>query len=210
MIRILLVDDHAIVRAGYHRFLERSEDMRVVAEAADAEKGYALFCRHAPDVSVVDLSMPGASGFDLIHRMVARESSARVLAFSMHDNALFATRALQAGARGYVTKNSAAEALVEALRCVHAGRSYLSPDVARHLALGNPAADPVAVLSAKEFEVFRLVAEGRSIAEVAVVLTLSQKTVANYQTLIKDKLGAATTTALVHVALRHGVIRPPA
>jgi len=207
MIRILLVDDHAVVRAGYRRFLERSDDVSVVAEAADAAQGYVLFRRHAPDVSVVDLSMPGAGGLELIRRIVAHEPLARVLVFSMHAEAVFAARALQAGARGYVTKRSAPETLVEAVRQVHADRSFLSPDIT--LAFGGGDADPLAVLSAKEFEVFRLIAEGRSVADIAAALSLSQKTVANYQALIKNKFGAATTAALVHVALRHGVIAPP-
>jgi DNA-binding NarL/FixJ family response regulator len=209
MIRLLLVDDHAVVRAGYHRFLERSEDVRVVAEAADAEQGYLLFRQHTPDIAVVDLSMQGAGGLELIRRIVAHESLARVLVFSMHEEGIFAERAFQAGARGYVTKQSAPEILVEAVRQVHAGRSFLSPDMAQRLVLGRGDANPLAVLSGKEFEIFRLLAEGRPVADIALALSLSQKTVANYQTLIKEKLGATTTAALVHIALRHGVIAPP-
>lgn len=208
MIRILLIDDHAVVRAGYHRFLERSADFSVVAEAADAEQGYTEFRRHEPDISIVDLSMPGAGGLTLIRRIVAHEPLARVLVFSMHEEAVFAARALQAGARGYVTKNSAPETLVDAVHQVYAGRSYLSPDMAQRLALGGGDAGPLAALSAKEFEIFRLIAGGQSVAAIAASLSLSQKTVANYQTLIKEKLGATTTAALVHVALRHGVITP--
>jgi len=209
MIRLLLVDDHAVVRAGYHRFLERSDDVRVVAEAADAEQGYLLFRQHAPDISVVDLSMQGAGGLELIRRIVAHESLARVLVFSMHEEGVFAERAFQAGARGYVTKQSAPETLVEAVHQVHAGRNFLSPDMAQRLVLGRGNANPLAVLSGKEFEVFRLLAEGRAVADIALALSLSQKTVANYQTLIKEKLGATTSAALVHIALRHGVIAPP-
>lgn len=209
MIRILLVDDHAVVRAGYQRFLERTSDIVVAAEAADAEQAYDLFCREAPDVSVIDLSMPGAGGIDLIGRIASRQPTARTLAFSMHDDPLFATRALQAGAQGYVTKNSAPETLVEAIRAVHAGNTFISPDIAQRLVLGHAEANPLAALSAKEFEVFRLLAEGHSVADVAATLNLSQKTAANYQTLIKDKLEARTTAALVHIALRHGVIKAP-
>ena len=209
MIRILLIDDHAVVRAGYHRFLECSADVSVIAEAADAEQGYAQFRRYKPDISILDLSMPGAGGLTLIRRIVAHAPLARVLVFSMHEEAVFAARALQAGARGYVTKNSAPETLVEAVHHVYAGRSFLSPDIAQRLALGGGNVDPLAVLSAKEFEVFRLIAEGQSVADIAAALSLSQKTVSNYQTQIKEKLGAATTAALVHVALRHGVIAPP-
>jgi DNA-binding NarL/FixJ family response regulator len=209
MIRILLIDDHAVVRAGYHRFLERSADVSVIAEAADAEEGYAQFRRHEPDISILDISLPGAGGLTLIGRIVAHQALARVLVFSMHEDAVFAARALQAGARGYVTKSSAPETLVDAVHHVYAGRSFLSPDIAQRLALGSGDADPLAVLSAKEFEVFRLIAEGRSLAAIAAALSLSQKTIANYQTLIKEKLGASTIAALVHVALRHGVIAPP-
>jgi len=209
MIRILLVDDHAVVRSGYHRFLERSDDVSVVAEAADAEQGYLLFRQHAPDISIVDLSMPGAGGLELIRRIVAQEPLARVLVFSMHEEAVFADRAFQAGARGYVTKQSAPETLVKAVRQVYAGRSFLSADMAQRLAFGGYDKAPLSVLSTKEFEVFRLIAEGLSVADIAAALRLSQKTVANYQTLIKDKLGASTTAALVHIALRHGVIAPP-
>jgi len=209
MIRILLIDDHAVVRAGYHRFLERSEDVRVVAEAANAEQGYIEFRQHEPDISIIDLSMPGSGGLALIRRIIAHEPLASVLVFSMHEEAVFAARSLQAGARGYVTKNSAPETLIEAVRQIHAGHSFLSPDIAQRLALGSGDTDPLAVLSAKEFDVFRLIAEGRSVADISDALSLSQKTVANYQTLIKEKLGAHTTTALVHVALRHGVISSP-
>ena len=209
MIRILLIDDHAVVRAGYHRFLERSADVRVIAEAADAEQGYTQFRQHEPDVSIVDLSLPGAGGLTLIRRIVAHAPLVRVLVFSMHTDAVFAARSLRAGARGYVTKNSEPETLVEAVRQIYAGRNFLSPDIAQRLALGRGGADPLSVLSAKEFEVFRLIAEGRSVAAIAAALSLSQKTVANCQTMIKEKLGAGTTAALVHVALRHGVIAPP-
>jgi DNA-binding NarL/FixJ family response regulator len=209
MIRILLIDDHAVVRAGYHRFLERHEDLSVVAEAADAEQGYALFRQYSPDISIVDLSMPGAGGLTLIPRILGHDTLARVLVFSMHEDAVFAARSLQAGARGYVTKSCTPETLVEAVRHIFAGRSFLSPDISQRLMLRSAETHPLAVLSAKEFEVFRLIAEGRSVADIAVALCLSQKTVANYQTLVKEKLGAGTTAALVHVALRHGVIVPP-
>ena len=208
MIRILLVDDHAVVRSGYHRFLERHADLRIVAEAASADEGYAQFCLHQPDVSVVDISMAGVGGIELIRRMLAREPAARALAFSMHDDAQFVTRALQVGARGYVTKTSQPETLVEAVRSVQAGGLFLSPDVARHQRAAQ-ADDPLAHLSAKEFEIFRWFAEGHSSQDIATALNLSRKTVANYQTQIKDKLGVSTSAALVHIALRHGVVKPP-
>jgi DNA-binding NarL/FixJ family response regulator len=206
VIRILLVDDHAVVRAGFRRFLERNELVRVIAEAEDADQGYAMFRLHQPDVCIIDLSMPGVGGLELIRRITAQKPQARVLVFSMHEEAAFAERAMQAGACGYVTKQSAPEVLVEAVGAVHAGRRFLSPGIARQIAVGRGEFHPVKALSAKEFEVFRLIAEGQSVAKVANSLNLSQKTVANHQTQVKEKLGAATSTALVHIAFRHGVI----
>ena len=206
MIRILLIDDHAVVRAGYRRFLERSNLVTVVAEGESAEQGYSLFRQQAPDVSIVDLSMQGVGGLELIRRIMAHEPQARVLVFSMHEEAVFAERALQAGARGYVTKQSAPDVLVDAVHAVHAGRRFLSPDMAQQLTLRKMDEHPVTALSAKEFEVFRLIAQGQSVANVANTLNLSLKTVANHQTQVKEKLGASTSTALVHIAFRHGVI----
>jgi DNA-binding NarL/FixJ family response regulator len=206
VIRILLVDDHAVVRAGYHRFLEHDEDMRVVGEAEDAEQGYALFRQHQPDVCVIDLSMPGVGGLDLIRRICSQSPQACVLAFSMHEEPVFAQRALQAGARGYVTKQSAPDVLVQAVRELHAGRRFISQDMARDLAQGQTHWHPSSVLSPREFEVFRLIAQGQSVQEVAESLSLSQKTVSNHLTQLKDKLGATSTVALVHLALRHKVI----
>ena len=206
MIRILLIDDHAVVRAGYRRFLERSQRVTVVAEGENAEQGYALFRQHAPDVSIVDLSMPGVGGLELIRRIVAHAPLARVLVFSMHEEAVFAERALQAGACGYVTKQSPPEVLVEAVHEVHAGRRFLGPGIAQQLTAGQLGTHSITALSAKEFEVFRLIAQGQSVANVATTLNLSLKTVANHQTQVKEKLGASTTTALVHIAFRHGVI----
>lgn len=210
MIRVLLVDDHAVVRAGYRRLLEQSEHVQVVAEAADAEQGYAAFCRHRPDVSVIDLSLPGVGGVELIKRIRSHQPGAALLAFSMHEDALFAMRAFQAGARGYVTKNSAPHILVEAVQQVAGAKVFLSPDVSQQLARQSAAAgpDPLEALSAREFEIFRRLADGRSIADIADALRLSPKTVANYQTQIKEKLRVDGTAGLVHLALRRGLIRP--
>jgi len=195
MIRVLLIDDHAVVRSGYHRFLERKKDVEIVAEAAQPEEGFAQFVRCAPDVTVVDLSMPGPGGLELIRRIL--------------EQAIYASRALQAGALGYVTKCSPPETLLQAVVSLAAGRRFLSPDIARELWLAQGASSPLDSLSPKEFEVFRLIAEGQSVGQVSTVLNLSQKTVANYQTMIREKLGVSTSAALVHVALRAGVIQPP-
>jgi len=210
VLRVLLVDDHAVVRAGYRRLLELDAGIAVAAEAADAAQGYAVFCTERPDVSIVDLSLPGGGGgLELIRRMRAHAPQAAVLAFSMHDDALFAVRALQAGARGYVTKRSAPDVLIEAVAAVAGGKTYLSPDIGAQLAgRGADAAHPLERLSARELEIFRQLADGRTIGDIAAALHLSPKTVANYQTQIKEKLGVATSAALVHLALRHGLLQP--
>jgi len=206
--RILLVDDHAVVREGYRRLLERTRDIEVIAEAASGEDAYRLFCDLRPDVVVMDINLPGMSGIEATRRMLAREPDAKVLVFSMHEDALFGSRALQAGARGYVTKASAPEVLVEAVRAVSAGRVYLSHDMAQELALQTvPGQEvPLNSLSPREFEVFRLLAEGKSVNDIARILSLSQKTIANYQSLIKQKLEADTSAQMVWIALKRGLV----
>ena len=206
MIRILLIDDHAVVRAGYRRFLEHGEGMLVVGEAENAEQGYALYRLHQPDVCVIDLSMPGVCGLELIRRISSQAPQARLLAFSMHEEPVFAQRAMQAGASGFVTKQSAPDILVQAVRELHAGRRFVSQDMARVLAQTQTNTHPSSLLSPREFDVFRLIAQGQSVLEVAEQLNLSQKTVANHVTQLKDKLGATSSVALVHLAMRHKVI----
>ena len=156
----------------------------------------------------MDINLPGMSGIEAARRMLAREPDARILVFSMHEDALFGSRALQAGARGYVTKASAPEVLVEAVKAVSAGRLYISHDMAQELALQTvPGQDlPLNTLSPREFEVFRLLAEGNSVADIARILSLSQKTVANYQSLIKQKLEADTSAQMVWIALKRGLV----
>jgi DNA-binding NarL/FixJ family response regulator len=208
MVRVLLVDDHAVVREGYRRLLERTPEIEVVAEAATGEDAYRVFCDLNPDVVVMDINLTGMSGIEAARRMLAREPDARILVFSMHEDALFGSRALQAGARGYVTKASAPEVLVEAVKAVSAGRLYISHDMAQELALQTvPGQDlPLNALSPREFEVFRLLAEGKSVGDIARILSLSQKTVANYQSLIKQKLDADTSAQMVWIALKRGLV----
>jgi two-component system, NarL family, invasion response regulator UvrY len=205
--RILLVDDHAIVRAGFRRLLEQQVNHHVIAEAGDAETAYALFVEHQPDVVVLDLSMPGASGLDLVRRMVMRQPSARILVFSMHEDALLAERAIQLGARGYVTKSSAPEVLASAVADMMAGKVAFSPDIAQSLAVSKLTGegDPLTALSAREFEIFRLIARGQTVSSIASLLSLSAKTVANYHSLIKQKLGVASDVELVLLAQRRNI-----
>jgi two-component system, NarL family, invasion response regulator UvrY len=207
-VQVLLADDHAVVREGYRRLLERTPDIRVVAEAATGEEAYRLFCDLAPDVVVMDINLPGMSGVEATRRVVGREPQARVLIFSMHEDAMFASRALQAGARGYVTKASAPEVLVDAVRTLAAGKAYISQDVAQQLALQALPGQrlPLDHLSPREFEVFRLLAEGRSVGEIAQVMCLSQKTIANYQSSIRQKLELTNAAQVVRLAMSHGLL----
>jgi DNA-binding NarL/FixJ family response regulator len=208
MIRVLLADDHPVVRSGYLRLLDQAGDIQVIAEAGDADAAYAAFIAHRPDVLVTDLAMPAGGGLELLRRVLLRDAQARLLVFSMHDAPVLVRRALQAGARGFLTKASAPECLVDAVRELQAGRRYLGRELSPTLLERDPhdEADRLAELSAREFEVFRLLAQGHSAGACAEALKLSPKTVANLQTAIKDKLGVATSAALVHLAIRHQVI----
>lgn len=200
----MLVDDHPVVRAGYARLIELEPDIRVVAEADSAEAAYAA-CRDAepPDVTVTDLSMPGAGGLELIRRFRARWPRCRLLVFSMHDGDVLVRHALEAGACGFLAKSSAAAELVQAIRTVHAGRPLASQMVPARR--DDPAAR-LSELSEREFAVFRLIAEGLSPAECAQRLCVSAKTVSNHQCAIRDKLGLPSSAAWAHLALRCGVI----
>ncbi|HEY4975708.1 MAG TPA: response regulator transcription factor, partial [Steroidobacteraceae bacterium] len=157
-IRIMLVDDHAVVRAGFRRLLEQEAGIRVIAEAESGERAYLLYVEHTPDVVVMDLSMPGVSGFEIIRRITERQPNAKILVFSMHEDASLAVRAIQLGARGYVTKSNAPEVLATAVVEVAAGKLFLSDDVAKSIAILKLTGDdnPVKALSAREFEIFRL------------------------------------------------------
>jgi two-component system invasion response regulator UvrY len=206
-ISVFLVDDHSVVREGYRQLLERSSGIRVTGEAATANDAYSEFQRLQPDVVVMDISLPGASGIEAMRRMLAREPVAKVLMFSMHEEPIFATRAFQAGALGYVTKASAPDVLVEAVRSVAAGRRYISADMAQALALQSVGGGVAGldVLSNREFEVMRLLVAGDTVATIADKLQLSAKTVANHQSAIRQKLGVETQAQLLRVAARHGI-----
>jgi DNA-binding NarL/FixJ family response regulator len=207
-ITVLLVDDHSVVREGYRRLLERSAGIRVTGEAANAADAYREFQRLTPDVVVMDISLPDVSGIEGARHMLAREPKVKVLMFSMHEEPIFASRAFQAGALGYVTKASAPEVLVEAVRTVAQGKRYLSQDMALALALQSVGGGEthLDVLSNREFEVMRLLVAGDTVSAIAEKLQLSYKTVANHQSAIRQKLGVATSAQLVQLAQRHGVV----
>jgi two-component system, NarL family, invasion response regulator UvrY len=208
VVTVLLVDDHAVVREGYRRLLERSPSIRVVGEASDAQSAYIAYLAHHPQVTVMDIALPGASGIDALRRIRARAPQAQVLMFSMYEDPVFAARALQAGARGYVTKAAAPEALVEAVLKVARGEPYLVGRVAQELALRNvaDAQDTAERLSPREFEVLRMLVAGRPLAEIAKSLGLTAKTVANHQSILRQKLGASTAVQLLQAAARLGIV----
>lgn len=206
--RVLLVDDHAVVRAGYRGLLEDSGRIEVVGEAGDSDGAYRLYCGQAPDVVVMDISLPGGSGIAALERIRARDPGARVLVFSMHEDAIFASHALRAGARGYITKSSAPEVLVDAVLAVAAGRKYLGADIARALALADASGgdNVLQSLSEREFDVLRLCLEGLNTSEVAHALHLSPKSVANHRWAIKQKAGVDNFMQLAHIATRLGIV----
>ncbi|CAD5367001.1 LuxR family transcriptional regulator [Rubrivivax sp. A210] len=204
-IRVGLVDDHAVVRAGYRRFLELG-GMAVVLEAGDADTAYAALGREDSlpvDVLVVDLELPGRSGLEFTRRVRSRWPEARILMFTMHDDSGTVAQCLRAGAAGFVTKSSDPEILVEAVQKVARGQTALSPDVERRLEQAGPA--PHAALGTREFDVLNALLDGDSVEAIAHRLRLSPKTVANYQTSIRQKLGVATAVELLQYARHHGL-----
>lgn len=204
---ILLVDDHPIVRAGCQRLLAEAALGRVV-EAEDVDSALALWRTERPDVVVLDLNIPGeGGGMAVLRRLQAESPAVPVLIFSMHEDPAIAARALKAGAKGYVTKNDAPDSLASAIGTVLAGRIHLDNALARELALMTltAPADPLASLTQREREILALVGRGMTTAAIGETLGISQKTVANACTQIKDKLGADSTRALIRIAIAHGL-----
>jgi DNA-binding NarL/FixJ family response regulator len=203
---ILIVDDHPVVRAGCRKLFEDAWDATVL-EAATGEDSLRLFEEYRPELVVLDLSLPGVGGLEVLHRIRALEPKASVLVFSMHESPIFAARAMGAGARGYVVKNSPPEELVEAVAKIIRGERYISHGIAQGMALLSITSeeDPIDQLSARELEILRLLVDGRDLAEIAKTLHVAYKTAANTVSQIKEKLGLKRTTELVRVAIEHGV-----
>jgi len=208
-INVLLVDDHPVVRDGYRRLLETTSDIRVGAEAGTGEEAYSIYFEIHPDVLILDLSLPGISGLEALRRIRCKDPNARVLVFSMHDSPVMVTRAIEAGAAGYLTKASAASQMVNAVREVARGRSFLTPDLVPELigARGRQS-DPLQTLTPREFQVFLRLAQGEAVTEIARTLNISRKTVGVHQTNIMRKLALRNASELTRLAIRCGAIQP--
>ncbi|HEY4750880.1 MAG TPA: response regulator transcription factor [Steroidobacteraceae bacterium] len=209
MIRVLLVDDHAVVRTGFRLLLQAHPEISVVGEADSGENGCQRYLELTPDVVVMDLAMPGMGGLEALKRIRARHPHARVLALSAHDDPLHARRALREGARGFLSKRSAPEALIEAITTVAAGQRYIDVNLAQKLALDDVEGggkSPVERLSEREFEVFVRLAGGATVQRIADDLKLSASTVGTHLYNIKQKLGAANQSELTLIAIRNGLI----
>ena len=208
MIRVLVADDHKLVRDGLKGILGAAQGIEVAAEAASGDEALALVRAREFDVALVDLSMPGLAGIDLIKRLRLERPKLRILVLSMHGEQQYATRALKAGAAGYLTKDAAAEQLVSALRKVAAGGVAISDATAANLLASARGGElpPHSLLSDREFEVFRLLAAGRTPTEIAEQLHLSVKTVSTHKAHLQRKLGLSSTAALVRYALEHDLL----
>ena len=209
-INVLLVDDHAVVRMGFKMLLESANDIKVVAEAENGEQGVKGYMEHKPDVVLMDITMPGIGGLEAIERIMAKDSHAKILVLSAHEDSVHPKRVLNAGAMGYLTKRSAAEELIKAIRTVASGKKYLEASVAQQMAIQNISGEtnPVDVLSEREFEVFMSLAKGRTTNEIAETLCLSPRTVGTHLYNIKQKLNANNSAEIALIAMRSGLIDP--
>ena len=207
-IKVMLVDDHAVVRMGFKLLLAACEDIEVIGEADSGEVAYQRYAELKPDVIVMDLSMPGMGGIEAVRRLTARDKGVRILALSAHEDTAHPKRVLKAGATGYLSKRGASEALIDAVRTVAAGRMYLDAEIAQKLAMQDVTGtqNPVEALSEREFEVFIHLARGQSVNQIAETLHLSTSTVGTHLYNVKQKLGASNQAELTLIALRNGLI----
>lgn len=204
--KILIVDDHPIVQAGLRRLLAAEPEVEV-REAASGKEGVSAFRRQQPDIVILDLNLPDIGGLEVIRRIKMVDPTARILVLSMHDDRIHVTRALQAGAAGYVSKNAPPEELLDAVRRVAGGRTYVEREIAEELVFSSlqTTPHPLEELSARDLEILRLLARGRSLTQIADALGISYKTVANNCSQIKVKLRAASTADLIRLAVQYGL-----
>ena len=209
-INVMLVDDHAVVRMGFKMLLESASEIKVIAEAENGEMAIKAYVEHKPSVVVMDITMPGMGGLEAIERILAKDSSARILVLSAHEDSVHPKRVLNAGAMGYLTKRSAAEELIKAIRMVASGKKYIEASVAQQMAIQQLSGDqsPVDVLSEREFEVFMSLAKGKTTNEIAENLFLSPRTVGTHLYNIKQKLNANNSAEIALIAMRSGLLEP--
>ncbi|HEY9277371.1 MAG TPA: response regulator transcription factor [Methylotenera sp.] len=207
-INVMLVDDHAVVRMGFKMLLESDTDIKVIAEAESGEQSIQRYVEHKPDVVVMDITMPGIGGLEAIERILAKDNTAKILVLSAHEDSVHPKRVLNAGAMGYLTKRSAAEELIKAIRTVASGKKYLEASVAQQMAIQQLSGDqnPVDVLSPREFEVFMALAKGKTTNEIAETLFLSPRTVGTHLYNIKQKLNANNSAEIALIAMRSGLL----
>jgi DNA-binding NarL/FixJ family response regulator len=206
MIRILIADDHTIMREGLRQLLLAAGDLDVVGEARDGHEVLQQVRALEFDVLLLDMSMPGRSGMDLIRQVKAEKGKLRILVLSMHEEHQYAVRAIKAGASGYLTKESASTQLVSAIRKVAAGGAFITAEVAEQLALAampDAGGPPHAALSDREYQVFRLLVAGTTVTDIATRLNLSSKTVSTHKARLMEKLSVGNQTELIHYALKH-------
>jgi two-component system invasion response regulator UvrY len=199
--KILLVDDHEVVRAGVRRLLATEPDVSIL-ETDSSPEALDLYRREQPDLVVLDLNLVGSSGLELLRRLVQADKTAKILILSMHSEPIYAARALQTGARGYVSKSAGAEEFVNAVRQVGRGGHYIEREIAAELAIGKfSTKDPFGQLTAREVDILRLLGEGQSYAQIAAAVGVSYKTIANSSSVIKEKLAVETTADLIRLSI---------
>ncbi|MCX7089381.1 MAG: response regulator transcription factor [Methylococcales bacterium] len=209
-INVILVDDHAVVRAGFRMLLSTEDSINVIAEAERGEQAYQLYLEKKPDVMVMDLSMPGIGGLESIRRICSRDANAKIVVFSVHDEKVYVQRALEAGAKGYITKHGHPAILVEAIQKIAGGEIYVEASLLQQHPNQEDSANYQAilqVLSSREFDVFLLLAKGLTVHKIADELCLGYKTVANYGTQIRSKFKVSTVAELAHIAIMLGVMK---
>ena len=209
-IKILLVDDHAVVRMGFKMLIEAEADTKVIGEAESGEVAVKLFQELKPDIIVMDITMPGIGGLEAIDRIMAKDKNTKILVLSAHEDSVHPKRVLNAGAMGYLTKRSAAEELIKAIKSIYQGKRYLEPNIAQQMAITQLSGEtnPVEILSDREFEVFMALAKGKSTNEIADTLCLSPRTVGTHLYNIKQKLNANNSAEIALIAIRCGLIDP--
>jgi DNA-binding NarL/FixJ family response regulator len=206
---VLLVDDHAVVRTGLKTYLGLADNISQVYECDRGETACQIYSQHQPDIVVLDLSMPGIGGFETIRRLLNRNPDCKILVFSIHDELIYVIRAIKAGAKGYIVKNSIPEMLTDAVTRIVQGETFIAPELAQKLAasmVANDEDERLKQLTAREFDIFCLLANGMTSRDIAEKLCLSYKTVCNHSTMIKEKLGTKSIAEMTLIATRQGLI----